>query len=52
MSGSDALRPARLLALGVLLAVVFLLLLVMVAVRLGPGVLEWLRGLTALAALC
>jgi hypothetical protein len=41
----DRLRPGRLLLLGGLLALVFLLLTVLVAVRFGPELLAAIRDL-------
>lgn len=48
MSGADKLRPSRLLILAGLLGVVFLLLLVLVAVRFGPLLLDLPVRTTAL----
>ncbi|MFB6302792.1 MAG: hypothetical protein ABEH78_08035 [Haloferacaceae archaeon] len=46
MSGTDRLRPSRLLILAGLLALVFLLLLILVAARFGPLLVDVLSGPT------
>lgn len=44
MTGTDRVRPGRLLLLVGLLGLIFLLLLVLAAARFGPEVVEALRG--------
>lgn len=44
MAGEERLRPNRLILLIGLLALIFLLLMVLAAVRFGPGVVEAVRG--------
>jgi hypothetical protein len=41
----DGLRPGRLLLLGALLVVVFLIMIVLAVVTFGPDVVEAVRGL-------